>query len=108
MPEIGRWDPVRDGPLTETALRQKLEAMAYTVHRYVYSPGTFFPDHTHSSDKIDAVLSGRFRVVLQDLVVILGPGEWVAVPAGVVHCAEVLGNEPVVSLDGVRRGSQAS
>ena len=104
MPEIGHWDLTRDGPLTESALRHKLEAMVYTVHRYVYSPGTYFPDHTHSMDKIDAVLSGRLRVALQDMEVILGPGEWVAVPAGAVHSAEVLGNEPVDSLDGVRKG----
>jgi len=34
--------------------------------------------------------------------VILGPGDWVEVPRGVHHTAAVIGEEPVVSLDGVR------
>ena len=32
----------------------------------------------------------------------LKAGDWVEVPAGAVHSAEVLGNKPVVSLDAVK------
>ena len=32
----------------------------------------------------------------------LKAGDWVEVPAGAVHSAEVLGKEPVVSLDAVK------
>jgi len=101
-PAIGRWDEARQGPLTEEALRRHLEGLGYAVSRYVYPPGTYFPPHTHEVDKIDAVLSGRFRLTLEGRVVVLGPGEWVAVPRGAVHDAAVMGEEPVVSLDAVR------
>ena len=67
-------------------------------------PGTAFPDHTHSGDKIDAVLAGTFRIVLEGAEVLLGPGDAVAVPRGAVHSAAVVGNESVVSLDAVRTG----
>ncbi len=84
-------------------MRAKLEAMGYRVSRYVYPPGTHFPPHTHGVDKVDAVLSGRFRMSMRGRSVVLEAGDMLAVPAGVVHEAEVVGDEPVVSLDAVRR-----
>lgn len=76
--------------------------MGYRVAVYVYPPGTRFPPHTHAVDKVDAVLSGRFRITLGEGAVELRAGDWVEVPAGAVHSAEVVGEEPVVSLDAVR------
>ena len=91
-----------DGPLSEGAMRCKLEAAGYIVSRYTYPPRTAFPEHTHNVDKIDAVVSGRFRMVVAGHFAILGPGDWVEVPRGVHHTAAVVGDEPVVSLDAVR------
>ncbi len=100
--KIESWDAERDGPLSEAALRRKLERRGYRVSRYVYPPGTYFPDHSHEIDKIDAVLSGRFRMRMGDDEAILEAGDCLAVPRGVVHSAEVVGNEPVVSLDATK------
>ncbi|HJR76204.1 MAG TPA: cupin domain-containing protein, partial [Nitrospiraceae bacterium] len=61
-----------------------------------------FPDHSHGADKMDAVLSGRFRIVLAGHEMVLEAGDMVAVPAGAVHSAQVIGNEPVVNLDGLK------
>ena len=99
---IERWDEKRDGPLSEAALRRKLEGRGYRVSRYVYSPGTAFPDHTHGFDKIDAVVSGRFRMTLHGDTAVLEAGDCLAVPRGAIHSAEVVGNDPVVSLDATR------
>lgn len=96
---VEKWDEAKWGPLTEANMRRKLEAEGYSVARYTYPPGTFFPDHTHALDKKDAVLRGRFRIRLLGQDVILEPGDMIAVPAHTVHCAEVVGQEPVVSLD---------
>lgn len=101
--ELMRWDVTQDGPLSETALRQKLERHGYHVNRYVYSPGTAFPSHSHAVDKLDAVLSGRFQLTMQGETVVLAAGDCLAIPQGVIHSATVVGPEPVVSLDGVRR-----
>jgi len=97
--QVERWDEETDGPFSEEALRSKLEARGYRVHRYTYPPGTWFDDHTHAVDKIDAVVSGRFRMTTEKGEVVLEPGDALAVPAGAVHAAEVVGDEPVVSLD---------
>jgi len=102
MPQLQHWNEVEDGPLSEAALIDKLERQGYSVNRYVYPPGTVFPPHTHEVDKIDAVLSGRFLLEMEGERVILEAGDSLAVPRGVVHSAEVVGEEPVVSLDAVR------
>jgi quercetin dioxygenase-like cupin family protein len=98
---VQHWNAA-DGPFSESALRAKLEAMGYRVAKYVYEPGTVFPDHTHGVDKIDAVLAGRFRLVVRGHMKVLGPGEWIEIPRGTVHNATVVGDEPVVSLDAVK------
>ncbi|HEX7283090.1 MAG TPA: cupin domain-containing protein [Vicinamibacterales bacterium] len=96
-----RWNAA-DGPLTEAALRAKLESLGYRVARYVYEPGTVFPDHKHDVDKIDAVLSGRLRLVVRGHMKVLGPGEWMEIPRGTTHNATVVGDDPVISLDAVK------
>jgi quercetin dioxygenase-like cupin family protein len=100
--QVERWNPERDGPISEAAMRRKLEARGYAVSKYVYPPGTYFPPHTHGVDKIDGVLAGRFRLSMEGRSVILEAGDLLEVPKGVVHEAEVVGDEPVVSLDAVR------
>ena len=99
---VRRWNLSADGPVSESVLRTRLESLGYRVARYTYEPGTVFPDHTHGVDKIDAVVSGRFRLVVSGHMAVLGPGDWVEVPRGTVHNATVIGDEPVVSLDAVR------
>ncbi len=101
--QIHHWHTEADGPLTEKALRKKLSDRGYDVTRYVYPPGTYFPDHSHEVDKMDAVLSGRFRMTIGDQSVVLEAGDWLFVPRGATHSAEVVGDEPVVSLDATRR-----
>lgn len=99
---VRRWNVVIDGPFSEAALRRKLEQAGYLVARQVYAPGTVFPDHVHDVDKIDAVISGRFRMVVAGHLAMLGPGDWVEVARGVRHSATVIGDEPVITLDALR------
>ncbi len=62
--QVEHWEPDADGELTEENLRRKIEGRGYRVSRYVYPPGTYFPPHDHAVDKIDGVLSGRFRMLM--------------------------------------------
>lgn len=102
MIEPEHWNAAVDGPLSEVKMRNKVTALGYSVQLYVYPPGTYFPPHTHGVDKIDGVLSGRFRMTMLDQAVTLTAGDTLKVPRGAVHSAEVVGDEPVVSLDAVR------
>ena len=100
---IRRWDAEQDGLPSEAKLRALLEARGYSVAHYTYSPGTRFPPHVHGEAKIDVVLEGTFRMGMHSQFVALGPGDWLEVPAGTEHSAEVIGAAPVVSLDVIRR-----
>lgn len=100
---VHRWDTDADGPLTARVFRAKLEKLGYSVTRYQYPPGTYFAPHLHEIDKIAAVLSGRFRIIVEGHEVVLGAGDWLEVPRRTMHTAEVVGDETVVSLDAVRR-----
>jgi len=100
--KVERWEAQRDGVLSEPALRRKLEKLGYRVCRYTYPPGTFLPPHTHGEEKMDAVVSGRFRIRMGGAEVVLQAGDAVLVPRGAEHSAEVIGAEPVVSLDAVK------
>ena len=101
---VQRFRGADDSPPTEAALRRKLEQLGYAVNRYVYLPGTHFPPHTHSVDKIDAIVSGEFRITMGGETVVLTAGEYVFIPKGIEHEAEVIGDAAVLSLDGVRHG----
>ena len=102
---VEHWNPERDGALSESAMRHKLEARGYAVSRYDYPPGTYFVPHSHGIDKIDGVLAGRFRLGMSGSSVVLEAGDLLEVPRGVVHSAEVLGEDYVISLDAVRLDS---
>jgi len=100
--QVEHWNEKTDGPFSESIFLKKLQARGYNVTRYVYPPGTYFPDHTHEVDKIDGVVSGRFRMTTKKGTVILEAGDALYVPRGTIHSAEALGDEPVVSLDAIR------
>ena len=102
MAALHRWNEAIDGPFSEAALRKKLEAAGYLVARRAYPAGTTLPDRVHQVDQIDAVVSGRFRMVVAGHLAMLGPGEWVEVARGVRHSATVIGDEPVIGLDAMR------
>jgi mannose-6-phosphate isomerase-like protein (cupin superfamily) len=100
--KVEHWNIQTDGPLSEQAMRNKLRDRGYSVTCYHYPPSTYFPDHTHEVDKIDAVLAGQFRMTMDGQSFVLKAGDCLAVPKRVIHSAEVVGNETVVSLDAVR------
>ena len=83
-------------------LRNSLEAQGYRVTFHLLAPGTVFADHCACESRIDAVFAGRMRVVISGEARVLGPGDWIEVPAGTAMSAEVLGDEPVVGIDAVR------
>ena len=100
-PKVISWNPDW-GPVGEEAMRQRLQAEGYSVSRYHYPPGTYFPPHTHSVDKKDAVLRGRLKIAWEGGSTVLGPGDMIEIHVGFSHSAEVVGSETVVSLDATK------
>ncbi|HZE27421.1 MAG TPA: cupin domain-containing protein [Terriglobales bacterium] len=100
---VERWNPHKDGALSEAALRRKLAILGYEVRRYVYPPSTDFPPHKHGVEKMDGGVAGQFRIRMASEEVVLGPGDAIRVPRGAEHRAQVVGKEAVVSLDAIKR-----
>jgi len=97
---ISKWKAKVDGPLTLENIAKKLKSMGYHFAEQQYAPGTVFHEHSHDSQTKDAVVSGRFKVRMQDKEAILEPGDILDIPRGIDHSAAVLGDEPVVVLEG--------
>ncbi|MCR4302549.1 MAG: hypothetical protein NUV51_13180 [Sulfuricaulis sp.] len=74
----------------------------YRVTRNNYPLGRYFLSHQHDTDKLDVAISKRIQLTLSDNSPILGTGDMLAVPRDFVYEAEVMGNQTLVSLDGIR------
>ncbi len=98
---VERWSLVRDGELSEAALGKNFICLSYSVTRYVYPPGTCFPDQSHRMDKMDAVMSGQFRMTVEGREVILEAGDcWLC------HVAlSIPPQSPAISQSSVSMGS---
>lgn len=96
---LKKWNSKTDGTLSIDNLISKFEGMGYDCNVYTYSPGTYFGEHSHEIDKIDAVLSGKFKIVMDGEEHLLTAGDYIHIPRSVIHTAEVIGNEAVVSID---------
>ena len=96
MATVKHWD-------SEGEMLRDMRAEGFQPHRYTYPPGTVFPPHTHDHDKIAAVLSGTFRIIMGGEAIILKTGDGVLVPEDTLHSAEVIGNESVISVDAPKR-----
>lgn len=96
-----RWQPDDDGPLTETNMIAKFRQLGFSCQTYHYAKGTYFPPHSHAVNKLDGVLKGKFKIEMAGQSIILEAGDYVYVDKQVVHSAEVVGDETVISIDGV-------
>ena len=94
------WRPVRDRDLSDHPLWQILMAWLER-HRVSRSAGVFFPNRSHSMDEEDAMELLQCCPTMEAQDVTLEVGEILAVPRGVAHPAEVVGDGPAVSLDGL-------
>jgi quercetin dioxygenase-like cupin family protein len=98
---IERWDPRRDGPFNEAALRQKIEARGYRVSERTYPPGAIAAAQSVEQERLDAVASGQLKVTLDGESAILTAGDMVYVPRGALRRVEVVGTSPVHCLEAV-------
>ena len=97
-PKLINWDP-QWGQLSEEAMRDVLHKEGYTVAKYRYESGTFYPTHAHGVDKKEAILTGSLKVSWAGGSVVLEPGQMIEIAAGLRHSARVLGAATVTSLD---------
>jgi quercetin dioxygenase-like cupin family protein len=98
---IDRWDPRRDGPVTEAALRQKVAAHGYEVSTFAWPAGTVVPAQTQHQDRVDAVVAGIVKITLDGESAILTAGDMVYVRRGSIRRVEVVGSSTAHCIDAV-------
>jgi len=90
---IDRWDSRRDGPVTEAALRHRVETFGYEVSTHAWPAGTVVPPQTQDKERVGAVVTGIVKVTLDGESAILTAGDIVYVPRGAVRRVEVVGKK---------------
>jgi quercetin dioxygenase-like cupin family protein len=98
---IERWDPRRDGPVTEAALRQKVQSCGYEVSSFAWPAGTVVPAQANDRERVDAVVAGIVKVTLDGESAILTAGDIVYVPRGAIRRVEVVGSATAHCLDAI-------
>ena len=100
---VHRWNTALDGEFSESALRGKLEVDGVSGREATcIRPAPCFPITNTAWTRSTPSSAGRFRLIIGGHLAMLGPGDWVEVPTGVMHNASVIGDDPVVSLDAVK------
>jgi quercetin dioxygenase-like cupin family protein len=98
---IDRWDARRDGPVTEAALRHRVQSGGYEVSKCLWPAGTVVPAQTQEHERLDAIVTGIVKITLDGESAILTAGDMVYVPRGAIRRVEVVGSATALCLDGV-------
>lgn len=93
---VDRWQ--RSEAPQERDLVRRLESEGYSVFRWSDPPGRTYAPHSHGEDQSHWVLDGSLALTVGGEEYVLGPGDRDFLPAGTVHAARVVGDEPVVYL----------
>ena len=79
--------------------RQVVQGERQTLVRYVYQPGSVFPEHAHPQEQVTAVLSGEIEFEVGGQRRRLGTGEVAVILGGTPHGARVIGEQVVETLN---------
>jgi quercetin dioxygenase-like cupin family protein len=91
-----------DIPATEVypgISRQILNGDRQTMVRYVYQPGSIFPEHHHPEEQVTVVISGQIEFTVAGEAEVLASGQAAVIPPDVPHGARVIGDEPVETFN---------
>jgi quercetin dioxygenase-like cupin family protein len=94
---LTRW-PADAGQVTINKVRARLEQEGLFPSRFDMVPGDSYDDHAHPGAEIRWVVSGRMRIRIGNEEIVLGPGERLDLAPNVIHSADVVGDEVVVTL----------
>ena len=102
--KLEKWNREIEGELTIDGLLRKLAVLGYAAQKKTYRPGDYQADKRIQIDTIDAIIKGKLKVSLEGDSRILHPGDCLFIPKGHVTSVEVVGENPVICLEGTRSG----
>ena len=99
---IERWEVRLDGPISESAVQSKIEALGYEVAARIYPAGRATNASSDSRDAITAVVRGVVKLTMDENAELLTAGDLAFVPAGVSRRLEVVGPATALCLEAFR------
>lgn len=110
LPRALTWDALEVEHVLPGITRQTVDGERQTVVRYVYEPGSVFPEHHHAQEQITLVVRGSIRFTVAGQIIDLGPGGIAVIPPDAPHGAVVVGDETVETFNTLcpRRASAPS
>lgn len=103
---IERWDVRLDGPLSESALQRKIEALGFEVTARIYPAGLATTAPTDSRQAIAAVVRGLVKLTIGGEPELLTAGDLAFIPPGVSRRLEVVGPATALCLEAFPREGQ--
>jgi len=103
LTRIERWDPRRDGPLTEASLQRKIERLGFEVTTRTYPAGVALTTTADPRYGIEGVVRGLVKLTIDGEPAILTAGDIAFVPRGAVRRVEVVGSSTALCLEAFQR-----
>lgn len=100
--KLEKWDQDAEGELTPDGLVRKLAILGYDAQPRTFRPGEYQADKRIQIDTIDAIVQGQLKISLEGESRTLYPGDCLFIPKGHVTSIEVVGEKPVICLEGTR------
>lgn len=79
--------------------RQVVHGARQSMVRYIYQPGTVFPQHHHPEEQFTLVISGQIEFTVAGDTITLQAGESAIIPSGIPHGARVVGDQTVETFN---------
>lgn len=97
--KVERWTSPEESD--SATLSRRMIADGYRVSTWIDHAGATYPQHEHGTDQSHWIISGTLELDVEVRgVVALRAGDRDFMPAGTVHSARVIGDEPVFYLIG--------
>ena len=100
---IERWDVPLDGPLSEAALRRKIEALGFEVSARTHPAAVAAIAPPAPRDALTAVVRGLVKLTVEGEQSLLTAGDLAFVAAGAAWRIETIGPAPALCFEAIRR-----
>jgi len=100
---VEKWSS--DEPPVASDLMAQMGSEGYDVFAWSDPPGALYPGHQHDDYQSHWIISGTLELTVAGVGTFeMQPGDRDFMPAGTVHAARVVGNDPVEYLIGSKPG----
>ncbi len=101
MNALVHWESDGDGRVMRPGVISlaAVDGQSMTIGVTRLEPGHVEKPHAHDNEQIACILAGQIEFTVAGDKVLMGPGDILVIPPGVIHSGRCVGDEPVINLD---------